>query len=126
MTIQDLGGAAASLASRAFGHLRVSFVALVSSKTAWAAIAVTALAAFVAGHIDGASGKKELRGRIADLERAAAAAERRAGEHEERAAGLAAQLAALKSAKPAAAPGPRRSPPKPPRPVASSWLPWSN
>lgn len=46
---------------RAFGRLWASIAALIASPAVWAAVALTALAGFWIGHIEGSSGKRALR-----------------------------------------------------------------
>lgn len=136
-------------AGKALEYMRVSFVALISSKAVWAAVMVTALGGFWAGHIVGATGKRALRAEVARLDArakvsaaAATTATNRAGKAEARAAELAgtveamqAEIAAMKARKPAAsavvAPAVNRPAAKAPlkkpaagEPAKARWTPW--
>lgn len=106
-------------ASKALEYMRVSFVALISSRAVWAAVLLTSLGGFWAGHIVGATGKRALRAEVARLDTrakisaaAATTATARATKAEARVADLAgtveamqAEIAALKARKtPASAP----------------------
>jgi hypothetical protein len=50
-------------------NIRKSFVALVSSKAAWLAVLVVFVGGFWIGHIEGGAGKRDLRAKIAHMER---------------------------------------------------------